>query len=549
MSNKCFSHFNGYEVKDAAARRDIASIQENVTDLDGRVDQIANDQIPEEYLQASVDQFVENNESGLATKTDLAELDSKLSSKLSSEIDALKSDLDNYNSFNLLAKLNKDELLHSGITYTVIGNKVNISGTSTANSYYTFFNDKHSLPSGFKNGEKYLYNFEHISNRLFLQIIFYDENETTIETISISNQNGIITVPVDSVGCNIRLYVQNTTTISETITVYILNALSNLELTNKIEVAEENIKYLQNGNLPQYWLEYLKNKHDSLIDCDMSVGFNGISFVFITDMHWKYNYKKSPLLIKWIQENTSNKLCVFGGDLLSNRDTRADALTDISSYKSIAKNINIDFIFGNHDLNTNGKTSDHFTDADFFAEFQKTSNNVKWESGTLCGYRDFANEKIRFIYWDYSVLDYTKLNDWISELSSDWSVIIFTHIIYNPTSASDENVEYHTQYGVPFVDNIDNIYGTTNANIIAVISGHLHRDYSSVTSSGCRIIATTCDASYSQASNYDDVNPVRTEGTTTEQAFDLFYINTDTKNIKIVRIGAGDTTSDREYTF
>lgn len=74
----CFCHFNGYEVKDAKARRDI--------------EQLANNQIPAEYLQASVDEYIEENDGGLATKEDLEELDNKLSSEIANKQIATLSD-------------------------------------------------------------------------------------------------------------------------------------------------------------------------------------------------------------------------------------------------------------------------------------------------------------------------------------------------------------------------------------------------------------------------------------------------------------------------
>jgi hypothetical protein len=54
----------------------------DIKDLDTRVDQIANNQIPEEYVQSAVETYVNNNQSELATKKNLEELDNQLSSEI-----------------------------------------------------------------------------------------------------------------------------------------------------------------------------------------------------------------------------------------------------------------------------------------------------------------------------------------------------------------------------------------------------------------------------------------------------------------------------------
>lgn len=68
-------------IKDVA---DLSDAQES------KIADIANNQIPEEYLQSSVDNYIANNQAGLATKTDVNNLDNKLSS----EIEENKKDTD-----------------------------------------------------------------------------------------------------------------------------------------------------------------------------------------------------------------------------------------------------------------------------------------------------------------------------------------------------------------------------------------------------------------------------------------------------------------------
>ena len=52
--------------------------QDAVDELSGKVDKIASNQIPDEYLKKSVDEYVNNNSGGFATQTDVSQLSSEI---------------------------------------------------------------------------------------------------------------------------------------------------------------------------------------------------------------------------------------------------------------------------------------------------------------------------------------------------------------------------------------------------------------------------------------------------------------------------------------
>lgn len=83
--------------------------QDAIDEVSGKVDQIANNQIPDEYLESAVDEYVNNNSGGFATKTDI--------SQLSSEIAEVKNDLDIYT-----------PKLESGVYNATNGNKATLAG-------------------------------------------------------------------------------------------------------------------------------------------------------------------------------------------------------------------------------------------------------------------------------------------------------------------------------------------------------------------------------------------------------------------------------------
>lgn len=185
---------------------------------------------------------------------------------------------------------------------------------------------------------------------------------------------------------------------------------------------------------------------------------------------------------------------------------------------------------------------------------RETENVVNWEPGYLYGYADNPAQKIRYLYLDTGAPDAASMStaevNWMKskllELSSGWYAVIFAHQFWTNTSAS--STPALDANGTKIINALTDIYETMVGKVACVVAGHAHRDISMVTDMGFPVIATTCDTSYN-ASNWDPDNPTRTAGTTTEQAFDIYYVNTDAKTIDVIRIGAGDTTSDRHFTF
>ena len=102
-------------------------------------------------------------------------------------------------------------------------------------------------------------------------------------------------------------------------------------------------------------------------------------------------------------------------------------------------------------------------------------------------------------------------------------------------------------FGIVLLQALDKINSLASHPIIAaVICGHSHNDIITRSNTGIPCISTTCDAAYTSASDYDKTLPNRVKGTTTEQAFDVFHINTLNRIIYVTRIGAG---GNREFDY
>lgn len=136
------------------------------------------------------------------------------------------------------------------------------------------------------------------------------------------------------------------------------------------------------------------------------------------------------------------------------------------------------------------------------------------------------------------------MNNSVNQLNSEWTVFVITHIIWEAAIVSES--PQMTICGQSVMNAVDSASELTDSTIGAIICGHLHRDYDGQTNGGIKVIGTTCDANGGQAS-YDPVTPTRTPGTTSEQVFDVYSIDTNAKKIYITRVGGNG--SDREFSY
>lgn len=296
-------------------------------------------------------------------------------------------------------------------------------------------------------------------------------------------------------------------------------------------------------------------------ELDGVIGTHGISFVFVTDIHWQNNYKKAPILIQHILEKTTVDMVICGGDILTKNNSIDDAMAVIDAWGEKTRNLGTINVFGNHDNNSNGGNAESLWigyDRWYGALLRPIENKVVWSDDKKYYYIDNPAQKVRMIFLNTgydqgSGLDTTQaawMQQLLYNLASGWKAIAFTHMFFAPATVSSGVTDLSLLGSGTLAMNIidgqyDNIVAH-GADFIAIVTGHVHRDYSIVSSKGYPIIGTTCDANGLHASLYDPVNTVRTAGTTTEQAFDVYHIDTANRKIYVTRIGAG---SDREFTY
>ena len=323
-----------------------------------------------------------------------------------------------------------------------------------------------------------------------------------------------------------------------------------------LEDLQDDVIEIQ-GNLehtvPDYWETMLTTKEASINDINNEIGANGVTFLYFTDYHQNTNNGKSLNLMLHVLDHTSVSEVVYGGDT-----TDGGLLPDVPSAEAMMrrmanywKPLKMLPVRGNHDCEPSaGQATNQISDSAYYDMYVRPVEHRVETTGKAYYHMDNEGQKVRYIIMDSGssinlALDATQiawLKSRLTELESGWTVVIFQHIMYEGVGTQSQTIK--TQ-GTALLTAIDDVYANLDCTIAAIITGHSHADAIIPTNFPVPVIVTTCDSGGANA-EYDPVNPTRTAGTTLEQAFDVFSIDTLNKNIKITRIGAG---SDRETTY
>ena len=318
-----------------------------------------------------------------------------------------------------------------------------------------------------------------------------------------------------------------------------------------IESRVENIE----DKIPSFYENYLDNRISTIQENDLLIGNNGDSFIFITDLHNENNYY-SPKLAHEICKKTSVDRIIYGGDYINEPSSKNDAINYLTTRRNkCLVSTDVIFLRGNHDTNPYG--TGQLTISEFYSIFDKhIEKNINTNKNTYF-YENNISQKIRYFYLDSGVdgVIETEQKNWLKakaeELDQTWTIVVFVHHgIY--TDAKDDRTSIKNYPSLTIIK--ESLAGST-AKVACVICGHAHIDIED-TSGKYPIICTTCDAHgvQSNSASSDD----RTVGTITEQAFDVFHIDTFNKKIYVTRIGGGKnnirngsdyTLNDREFSY
>lgn len=214
---------------------------------------------------------------------------------MTEQVNSLKEDMDSYNSYNIISRVEKYNTTMNAIKFIWDSNlSCTITGTSTNESYVNLINSKNMIPEYLQLGKPYkvIMNSENVYFRVYNWV--NDKNNLLFETNGIDS----FVLPLDSTGVLIRLFVKSGVTINETVSPIFYNALSNADLENEINFIKpdfsdkkivfygDSITALGNDFHSGSWQEIVK-KYFGLKNV-LSVGIGGTGFKW-TDSR-KYTY-------------------------------------------------------------------------------------------------------------------------------------------------------------------------------------------------------------------------------------------------------------------
>lgn len=361
-----------------------------------------------------------------------------------------------------------------------------------------------------------------------------------------------------------------------------------------------HIKEIHDGKkqtVPAYYKEHLTTKINAIKNKHMTYGMAVTSFAFITDMHWTTNTKVSPILLREVCSECNINHIFNGGDWVNNTSSTDAVISQLEEIQTMFANNNIldktMMVLGNHDDNSIYKNASKTVLQEqmfdlVFRRISSDSNIVMDSDAEAIGYyyKDDNFNRIRYIVLNcidtvYQIDNATdtityggqhsyefrkRQTDWfcneaLNVPNDKWNVVVCSHIPPVTTNilGSDKapnygqhliNIlnafKYKTSYtatasGGTFGDySIDVDFTDKGGNVIAWLAGHVHCD-NIVQNNDINIVTTL-----NNDTTVWDYAPTKTTGTHTEQAFDVFTVNTKTRTVHITRIGAG---SDRSFTY
>ena len=285
--------------------------------------------------------------------------------------------------------------------------------------------------------------------------------------------------------------------------------------------------------LPDYWTTYLETKISEINTLTKNGGWDIEPLIFLTDTHIPNNYGKSPMVINELCKRTRIRKVFTGGDMIASAGSVDKMISQWETFaNSFDSNVQLHPMRGNHD-------TDYSTPANgiWDVAYRKISDYCVVNG--MDYYRDDNATKMRYIIIDstyseggpnYNPPTSEQLN-WmknrILELGYGWNVMIVTHSIWIGAGSIGTA-------GQAIIDAIDEVYDSAKCTIIGIMCGHCHADKNTTFSKGYIAFSSGYDYKGGPA------------GTTSEQSFDIVFIDLANSKIKTIKIGRG---SNREFTF
>ena len=330
---------------------------------------------------------------------------------------------------------------------------------------------------------------------------------------------------------------------------------------NTVNLESQNPTYYLPDYYTDAWINNLKSQMDILNNSIV----NGVSFAFVTDLHFLVNRENSKYLLKHFLNNNCFPIVISGGDYCYAYGTQAQVERDIEKVKNYQEYIGDKFyqVRGNHDftIKTSAESDTGYT-APFSIVYNRIIKPTEWQvvdcfPDHLCYVIENKAQRTRLIClntndgqsddtstpWGVFYRVTREQLDWLLNTAlnvENYRIIFVQHVPLDDSLSAHSYVceelfkiakaiKNKESYSY---DGLSKDFTNTTLEFIASISGHAHKDQSIVTNNVLSI-TTTSDGTF-QDDGYE-----RELDTLSEQAFDVFYFNYDAERIDAVRVGAG----------
>ena len=305
------------------------------------------------------------------------------------------------------------------------------------------------------------------------------------------------------------------------------------------------LEYINSDALPDYWYGHITDKVNTLRNRMGTIGRNGETFIFVTDIHWYQNQQKSTKLIKYLLNNLNINMVFLGGDLITEGRKADEIVESLRCIKAFQyPDVFTPMAFGNHDNNSNQSDATQRFDANtvyslFFKGFE---DNVTWMTeDEFSFYFDKAVNKTRYIFLDMgddgvskAFTAFAPFRDALLSTPNGYKIVIVAHIIdYGTfTTSLTQMIDAYNAKASVTVNNVECDFTRASGRVVICLGGHRHYDDETATAGGVPITVTDCDAMLSTKNS-------QTAGTITEQAFDVVSLDYINNLAYYERIGRG----------
>lgn len=336
-------------------------------------------------------------------------------------------------------------------------------------------------------------------------------------------------------------------------------------LEAKTETHESKLRLLEVSadglEVPSYWLDELDTKAEAIQQAMETAGRNKSAFLWYTDAHWTNSSKMSPMLLKYLANNTPMNKVNFGGDIVGDPSPyNHDNVNYVYEWRKLIADLpNHHSVYGNHDVNHRNTDVGNIAYALVLASEESSDMVV---GGDSYYYIDNPSEKTRYLYLSYFVNNtddkISQCNfivDALTSVKDGWHIVAIAHRWHQYTTTSAPTAGSVPAYEAEILQVFDEYNARTShakstffesqsfadakGKVEFCIGGHIHVDYDFTSNGGIPVIITAPDTNQERAP--EETEDSGTKGTITESA--VFGIIADYNNNKITVVGVGRGTS------